>query len=122
MHDIAKLRHPVRIDGKMRKVSTVEALLLVVRQLALQGNLRAFALQEELFSVSRSDDGPPAIRWIIPVMKRDAWEKMMALDKQAEEVLYSRLVAENETRTLSASAIVRRKVGQKLDPGPGRDR
>ena len=45
---VANKRHKIRKDGRARRLSTLELVLEVLRAEALQGNLRAFELQEKL--------------------------------------------------------------------------
>ena len=83
VRDIAMEKHKVKIDGKIRRLTTAELVLLSLRRKALSGDVRAAA------DIDRLHDrhGPAEIKggWLVvpETMSQDEWQAMVELHNRS---------------------------------------
>lgn len=83
VREIAMEKHKVKIDGKIRRLTTAELVLLSLRRKALSGDVRAAA------DIDRLHDrhGPAEVKggWLVvpETMSQDEWQAMVELHNRS---------------------------------------
>jgi len=83
VREIAMEKHKVKIDGKIRRLTTAELVLLALRRKALSGDVRAAA------DIDRLHDrhGPAEVKggWLVvpETMSKEEWQAMVELHNRS---------------------------------------